>query len=125
HRSCPWLLPAQHLEDCAGELRHHLHPGARRIASRRLSGSNALSGRTRKEAWRSALWALARLRSVLVPPQSARRAIKDGVDELVPVSSSEALGEIHCLVDGNAIRHLGPRGELVHSNQQSRMLDWI
>src|SRR6202451_2415395 len=73
----------------------------------------------------SAICALPARPSVLARAQFARGPIQHGVDELVAVGGTEALGKSHRLADGHAERHIGLRGELVQADEQHRSLDWV
>src|SRR6185312_15801049 len=63
--------------------------------------------------------------SVFVRPQSTRRPIKDRVDELVRVRSTEALRQADGLINGYAVGHLGSRRQFVEPDQKSCMLHRI
>jgi len=57
--------------------------------------------------------------------QLARSTVKHGVDELVPVGGAEALGELHALVDDDAVGHVRSMQQLEQADPEHRSLDRV
>ena len=62
---------------------------------------------------------------MLVGSQLARGPVHHGVDELVAVGGAEAPRQPHRLADHHAERHFGMGAQLLHADQQRRVLDRI